>query len=88
MESGRSARAAPPSPRRLRARLRIDGSVPTFPEAARPEDPAMQEHPTVPPAPPAYTALRLVSWLVLALLVVAMAYAAWLSISNWNAIRV
>lgn len=38
--------------------------------------------------PPAFSAFKIFSWIVLALMVTAMLYAGWLSISNWAAIRV
>lgn len=36
----------------------------------------------------AFSAFRIFSWVVLALMVVAMLYAGWLALSNWAAIRV
>lgn len=39
-------------------------------------------------SPPAYSALRIFSWIVLALMVLTMIYAAWHSIANWTEIRV
>lgn len=38
--------------------------------------------------PPAFSALKIFSWIVLALMVIAMVYAAWNSIANWTDIRV
>lgn len=37
---------------------------------------------------PLYTTLRIVGFVVLALIVVAIGYATYISIANWNAIRV
>lgn len=41
-----------------------------------------------PPAPIAFTGLRIFSRIVLALMVVGMLYVAWLSLSYWPEIRV
>jgi hypothetical protein len=41
-----------------------------------------------PPAPVAFTGLRVFSRIVLALMVVSMLYVAWLSLSYWPEIRV
>jgi hypothetical protein len=38
--------------------------------------------------PTAFSALRIFSWIVLALMVITMIYAAWHSIANWTEIRV
>jgi hypothetical protein len=36
--------------------------------------------------PPAYTALRVFGWVVLALMVLTVLYAGWLALTNWDAI--
>lgn len=49
----------------------------------------MEEPTSRPVAPtPAFTALRVFGWVVMALMIASVAYAAWLSISNWHAISV
>jgi hypothetical protein len=40
------------------------------------------------PSPPAYTALRVFGWVVLALMLVSIAYAGWIVVQNWEAIGV
>lgn len=49
----------------------------------------MEEQTTRPADPsPAFTALRVFGWVVMALMIASVIYAAYLSIANWNAIRV